>query len=83
MPCALKRGARAPRSISSKAAAVGRTAERLVEVTLENGQVWRQKDTVSFNVRVGDAIEIEAGAFGAYYMKRAGQGRMIRVQRVH
>ncbi|HEU4431041.1 MAG TPA: hypothetical protein VFT98_19940, partial [Myxococcota bacterium] len=75
-------GLETPGSISTKAASVSRTAERLVEVTLENGQVWRQEDAVNFSVRVGDTIEIEEGALGAYYLMRNGQGRRIRVTRV-
>ncbi len=75
-------GAEPPREISSKATAVSQTGSRLLEVTLENGQVWRQEDYGDFIVKAGDAIEIKAGALGSYYLQRNGKGRTIRVQRI-
>jgi hypothetical protein len=75
-------GAEPPKQISSTAAAVSRTGARLFEVTLENGQVWRQEDYGDFILKPGDAIEIEAGALGSYHLQRNGKGRTVRVQRV-
>jgi len=69
-------------SISAKAVAVSRDAKRLLELTLENGQIWRQRDALTFVAHPGDTIQIKAGALGAYYMQRNGKGRMIRVTRV-
>jgi hypothetical protein len=59
-----------------------RGGDRLLQVTLQNAQVWRQEDYGSFSVRAGDTVEIKAGALGAYYLRREGQGRSIRVKRV-
>jgi len=75
-------GVESPDAIASKASAVARGGDRRLEITLDNGQAWRQEESVSFSVRVGDAIEIKAGALGAYYLQRNGKGRMIRVKRV-
>jgi hypothetical protein len=75
-------GVEAPTRIESKAAAVARTADRRVEVTLENGQVWQQEEMRPFSLRAGDPVEIDTGALGAYYLRRNGKGREIRVRRV-
>jgi len=75
-------GAEAPGQISSRAGEVRRTPQRLLELTLENGQVWRQEDYGSFPVRPGDVIDIKAGALGSYYLQRNKRGRTIRVARV-
>jgi hypothetical protein len=75
-------GVDAPGGITSKAAAVSRTADRRLELTLENGQVWRQAEGSFFSVRVGDSIAIESGALGAYYLRCNGKGRTVRVKRV-
>jgi hypothetical protein len=75
-------GVDAPGGIASKAAAVSRTADRRLELTLENGQVWRQAEGSFFSVRVGDSIVIESGALGAYYLQCNGKGRTVRVKRV-
>lgn len=76
-------GVKAAGEISSVVSAVQRGGDRLLQITLENEQVWRQADLESFSVQAGDSIEIKAGALGAYYLRRVGQGRTIRVKRVH
>lgn len=50
-------------------------------IELESGQVWRQAETTSFAIDSGDRVEIERGALGAYYLRRVGEGRSIRVKR--
>lgn len=69
-------------SLSEEVASVRRTADRKLEVTLANGQVWRQTDGEKTSIRAGDTIVIQAGAFGAYYLRREGQGRSVRVKRI-
>lgn len=75
-------GVAAPNEITSKAVVVRLTGSRLFEVTLENGQTWRQEENRSFALKPGDTIEIEAGALGAYYLRRNQKGRTVRVERV-
>ena len=75
-------GVKAASEISSVVHAVQRGGDRLLQITLENEQVWRQVDLESFSARVGDAVEIKAGALGSYYLRRVGQGRTTRVKRV-
>jgi hypothetical protein len=75
-------GIETPDRLTARVAGVTRSADRLVVITLENGQVWRQSESGSFVIGVGDSAEIEAGALGAYYLRRDGKGRAIRVKRV-
>lgn len=71
-----------PAGIAVKVAALARAPDRTLVITLDNGQVWRQAELVRFALRAGDAVEIESGALGAFYLRREGQGRTIRVKRV-
>lgn len=52
-----------------------------VLITLDNGQIWRQVDSSSLRLRVGDAIEIERAALGSYMLKKRGSKRSMRVSR--
>ena len=54
----------------------------MLQITLENGQIWRQAEYTSFALRTGDSVEIEAGLAGSYYLRRNAKGRSIRVKRV-
>ncbi|HEY8123073.1 MAG TPA: hypothetical protein VII78_17255 [Myxococcota bacterium] len=75
-------GVEPPRAIASTVATSHRGGDRLIEATLANGQVWKQADGVSFALRPGDRVAIEVGALGAYYLRRNGEGRSIRVKRI-
>jgi len=50
-------------------------------MTLANGQVWAQKQALSFEVDVGDAVTIKAAALGSFIMSTAS-GRSTRVTRI-
>jgi hypothetical protein len=52
-----------------------------VLITLDNGQVWRQVDSSSLRLRVGDAIEIERASFGSFMLQKTGSKRSMRVSR--
>ncbi len=75
-------GVEAPQEIASKVAAAERGGDRMLQITLENGQIWRQVEYTSFALRTGDSVEIEAGLAGSYYLRRNAKGRSIRVKRV-
>lgn len=50
---------------------------------LDNGQIWRQADTVSLpNIRSGDKVEIERTMFGGYSMTFLKQKRASLVKRM-
>ena len=75
-------GAADEQRLVANVATAQRSGDRTWIVTLENGQVWRQTELSSFLVRPGDPVEIEAGALDAYYMRRVGRGKQIRVKRI-
>lgn len=50
-------------------------------MTLANGQVWAQKQALSFEVDIGDAVTIKAAALGSFIMSTAS-GRSTRVTRI-
>ena len=75
-------GAAPPREISAKIVSADRGGDRLYRVALDNGQVWRQAEPVALILRAGDTVEIQAGALGAYYLRRDGKGRSVRFQRL-
>ncbi len=53
------------------------------EVTLENGQIWRQTDAARLSVQKTDpVVVIEKGFFGNYRLSVEGFNRSIRVKRV-
>ena len=53
----------------------------LLIFTFTNGQVWRQATKESFSVKGGGAFEVERGMLGAFYLKKVGINRKIRVVR--
>ena len=71
------------RDLKSIEASVARTEDdRLGRkiVLLENGQVWRQRDSGYAPVREGQSVEIERGFGNSYKMK--GSGRAFAVVRI-
>ena len=52
-----------------------------VMITLDNGQIWRQVDSSSLRLRVGDAVEIERASFGSFMLQKKGSKRTMRVSR--
>ncbi len=52
-------------------------------ITFENGQVWKQKDSVGLSLASGNQVELSKGALGVVYLKRVGNSsRRIKVKRV-
>jgi hypothetical protein len=52
-----------------------------VLITLDNGQVWKQVDSSSLRLRVGDTVEIERASLGSFMLKKQGSKRSMRVSR--
>lgn len=62
---------------------VGRVGQ--MQLTLENGQVWRVTDSGRpFEVEAGDTVRVESGVLGSYLMTKVVEGRerWVRVSRV-
>ena len=53
-------------------------------VTFENGQQWKQTDSVYFKLKVGESVILKKGALGAVYLKKNDpeSNRKIRVKRI-
>ena len=72
----------APDSISVKIAAIEPGAYGKLIITLDNGQVWRQNDSVRVHWDSGDQVQVERGALGSFFMRLEDGGRKIRVKRI-
>jgi len=52
------------------------------KVSFSNGQVWQQKDSLRLSLKLGDLVELNKGALGAYFMKKSQSNKRIRVKRL-
>jgi hypothetical protein len=69
-------------SITAVVAAAEQARTGEVQVTLDNGQVWRQADTaMRLFVRPGDTVTIRAAALGSFMLRVPGRPA-VRVRRV-
>ncbi|MEM7430309.1 MAG: hypothetical protein AAF351_00090 [Pseudomonadota bacterium] len=70
------------REISAMATAVKKRPAGQLMVTLDNGQVWTEKDhEAHFRIRVGDVVRIKKGRFGGFTMINADR-RSSAVRRI-
>ena len=53
-----------------------------VEVTLDNGQRWRQVSDSGLKLRVGDAVTIKPAALGSFRLSPNDTRRSIKVRRI-
>jgi hypothetical protein len=67
--------------IAARVTGMDRNALGKMVFTLDNGQVWAQKDSKRLIVHVGDEVRIERGALSAFYLS-AGDNRRIQVARI-
>jgi hypothetical protein len=68
-------------SLSATVTRLQQYAYDRVLITLDNGQVWKQVDTSSLRLRVGDAIDIERASLGSFMLRKQGSKRSMRVSR--
>jgi hypothetical protein len=68
-------------SLSATVTKLREYAYNKVLITLDNGQVWKQVDTSSLRLRVGDAIDIERASLGSFMLRKQGSKRSMRVSR--
>ncbi len=59
-----------------------RSAEDKLILSLDNGQVWAQLDTLTIRLSTGDEVRIHRAAMGSYLLDGPGGARAIRVRRV-
>jgi hypothetical protein len=64
-------------------AAVDQVEPRKLQVTLANGQVWKQNVGKSFLLRVNDTVQISKSRWGSSYrLQRDGTPGFIQVTRL-
>lgn len=68
-------------SITSRVAALSKTADGKTVVELDNGQVWRQIGADTVWLKVGDEVTISRGALSSFRLK-AGKSPPVNVKRV-
>ncbi|HEV8330823.1 MAG TPA: hypothetical protein VGQ22_05360 [Steroidobacteraceae bacterium] len=67
-----------PKRISATVAGVEKRARGELLVTLDNGQVWAQKEVGPyFPLKVGDAVSIIAGTFGSHKLVVASRATAV------
>ncbi|MEO1034136.1 MAG: hypothetical protein AAFX44_01125 [Pseudomonadota bacterium] len=49
---------------------------------LDNGQRWQQTESERIRIKASDRVEIRRGRLGAYFLKKVGTNRSVRVRRV-
>jgi hypothetical protein len=69
------------KSLTAQIASVSHNAEGRWVLTLDNGQVWRQTETRSFEASPGAAVRISSGAMGSFWIETS-KHNWTRVERV-
>lgn len=70
------------RQLEAKVIKLRTTGDYKVEITLDNGQRWRQVSSSYLKLRVGDEIVIKRAALDSYRLVRVGNNRSMSVRRV-
>ena len=68
--------------IGATVAEVTRSAYKKYTITLDNQQIWRQLDSQTMRLTVGDEITIRAASFDSYLLRKRSGGKSIRVKRL-
>ena len=72
-----------PDEMKARIVSLVKNARGEFTVELDNGMVWRQKGkTNSLVISEGDAVTIERGMMGAFYLSREGYNRRVNVNRI-
>lgn len=52
------------------------------QITFENGQVWRQKDSKKIKLKTGDVVKLSKGFMSAIYLQKKDSNKRITVKRI-
>ncbi len=63
--------------------AISKNSSGRMTITLENGQIWRQNDSKTLRLSVGDAVFVRSKSFGSFVLSKESSSRSIRVKRVN
>ncbi len=67
--------------ISATVTTVDKAPRGELIITLSDGAVWRQRDSKYYNLKAGEAVNIERGMLGAFYLSKPEQNTRIKVRR--
>ena len=62
--------------------AVTKTPLKKLLLTLDNGQRWKQTDSGSLRLKVGEQVYVERGALSSFFVSKEGVNRRLRVKRI-
>jgi hypothetical protein len=63
-------------------AKIKKNIRKKLTIYFENGQVWKQNDTITFRLKKEDKVEISAGILGSFFLKKMNTNKAIRVKRI-
>ncbi|MBA6253593.1 MULTISPECIES: hypothetical protein [unclassified Colwellia] len=63
-------------------AKINKSIRKKLTIHFENGQVWKQNDTITLRLKKEDNVEISAGMLGSFFLKKINTNRAIRVKRI-
>jgi hypothetical protein len=70
------------RQLTARVTAIARRPEGMLALHLENGQVWEQtEDGPDLKIQAGDAVTINRGVLGAYWLSARSRHVAIKVRR--
>ena len=69
-------------SIRQEITKLQRTVLARWRISLENGQIWTQKDNRELGLAVGQEVVILRGSFGSFFLKKPQSNTRIRVKRI-
>lgn len=73
-----------PKRVNLKVAKSQSLAGGLLQLTMDNGQVWVTKESDwALDFKAGDEVTIQRMALGGFRVSHAGQGRNVSVARIH
>ena len=69
-------------SISAQVTSLGKAADGSLIIVLDNGQTWRQEDSVPLLLETGDEVTISRGALASFRLSTPAHrtGRVIRLR---
>lgn len=68
--------------VEARVTQVNRTAVGKLQIVLDNGQVWRQLDSRSLQLKENSMVLIRAASLGSFLLEKLPGSRSIRVKRI-
>jgi hypothetical protein len=62
---------------------VRESATEKLTVTLDNGHIWRQLDSQTMRLKIGETVVVRKASLGSYLLEKESGGRSIRVKRLN